>query len=203
MSLLVEKIAAKSVLKPVENGTFIAIVGASGAGKDTLMNFARDALKDREDVFFVQRVITRPTDGATEDHIPATDAGFEDLAQDGHFAFAWQAHGLMYGLPAEIDALIADGKTAVCNGSRAALAGLKQRYANFVVINITARRDVLASRLAARGREDRDQILQRLDRGRELDAQLSDAIVIDNSGAVETAGRALVEAIVSAGKSAR
>ena len=87
--------------------------------------------------------------------------------------------------------------------SRAALAGLKQRYANFVVINITARRDVLASRLAARGREDRDQILQRLDRGRELDAQLSDAIVIDNSGAVETAGKALVEAIVSAGKSAR
>lgn len=179
-------------------GTFVAVVGPSGAGKDTLLNFARHALAGREDIFFVQRVITRPVDGATEDHIPATPEQFEGTLRTSGFAVSWHAHGLQYGVPCDVDRQIEGGKTAICNGSRAALAGLRQHFSHFFVINITAERHVLADRLAQRGRESRDEILARLDRSALLDTSLSDAVTIDNSGPVERAGEALVAAIVAA-----
>ncbi|MDA4846092.1 phosphonate metabolism protein/1,5-bisphosphokinase (PRPP-forming) PhnN [Hoeflea poritis] len=195
---MAESLEGRPADLPVEGGAFVAVVGPSGAGKDTLMNFARDALAGREDVFFVRRVITRPADGATEDHIPATAEAFEAQLKQGKFAFHWPAHGLKYGLPVEIDTRIRAGHCAVCNGSRAALQGLGERYANFTVINITASPDVLAGRLALRGRESEDEILRRLARSANLKVDWPGAIVVDNSGDVETAGRALVAAILEA-----
>ncbi|MCY6382031.1 phosphonate metabolism protein/1,5-bisphosphokinase (PRPP-forming) PhnN [Hoeflea prorocentri] len=183
----------------VTRGTFIAVVGPSGAGKDTLMNRARRELTDRSDLFFVRRVITRPADGATENHIPCTPEAFEQKLGNDGFAFHWDAHGLRYGLPIEIDERIAAGHRAVCNGSRAALDGLSRHYANFRVIEITASAEVLANRLAARGRENPEDIRARLERSAVLNARWPGAMVIDNSGDIDTASRALVEAILSHG----
>ncbi len=189
----------KTAVRPATGaGVFVAVVGPSGAGKDTLLNFARRALAGRKDIFFVQRVITRPLDGATEDHIPATQAQFEETSRTGGFAVSWQAHGLQYGVPGDVDRQIEGGKTAICNGSRAALDALRQHFSRFVVINVTAERDVLADRLAQRGRESRDEILARLDRNAMLNTSMSDAVIIDNSGAIEQAGQALVGAIMAA-----
>ncbi len=180
---------------PTHGGAFVAVVGPSGAGKDTLLNYARRKLAEDDGIFFVQRVITRPSDGATEDHVPATEAEFDAARQGGRFAFLWEAHGLKYGLPIEIDQRIRAGETAVCNGSRAALSRLQARYAHFVAINITARREVLASRLAERGRESHEDIMRRLERSAALDRSLYNALEIDNSGAIEVGGAALVAAI--------
>lgn len=185
---------------PVTGGAFVAVVGPSGAGKDTLLNYARQALAEDDSVFFVRRVITRPADDSTERHVPATRREFETMKASGRFAFTWQAHDLEYGLPASIDEQIRIGQTAVCNGSRAALAGLRARYDNFSVISISAHRDVLADRLASRGRESREQILARLDRSAPFDAAHYDALQIDNSGSVTVAGDALVAAIRAVGR---
>lgn len=188
---------------PVTGGAFIAVVGPSGAGKDTLLNYACEALAGDDGVFFVRRVITRPADASTERHLPATEPEFDEMKADGRFALTWPAHGLRYGLPISIDEQIRNGRTAVCNGSRAALVGLRARYANFAVVSISARREVLANRLAARGRENRDAILARLERSAPFDAAHYGALQIDNSGAIATAGDALVAAIRAVHRSAR
>ncbi|MCR9138341.1 MAG: phosphonate metabolism protein/1,5-bisphosphokinase (PRPP-forming) PhnN [Alphaproteobacteria bacterium] len=199
MSVETEQPMVPDLGLPVIGGALVVVVGPSGAGKDTLLNYARQVLAEDDRVFFVRRVITRPADGETERHLAATRAEFEAMKASGRFAFTWQAHELEYGLPASIDDNIRSGQTAVCNGSRAALAGLRARYVNFSVISITAHREVLANRLAARGRESRQQILARLDRSAHFDAAHYDALQIDNSGPVTVAGDALVAAIKAVG----
>jgi ribose 1,5-bisphosphokinase len=70
----------------------------------------------------------------------------------------------------------------LANLSRAALPAAKAQFDPFMVIQLTARRDVLAARLAARGREAADDIARRLDRADHgLPAGIA-AVSIDNSG---------------------
>ncbi len=68
---------------PIRNGAFVAVVGPSGAGKDTLIAHAKAALADEPQVDFVRRVITRLSDGETEDHDTLADAEFLEALADG------------------------------------------------------------------------------------------------------------------------
>ena len=87
---------------------------------------------------------------------------------------------------------LARGELVIANGSRSALDRFQAVFARLKVVNITARPEVLAKRLEARGRETRDDILQRLAR-RSLTLKGDfDVTNIDNSDALETAGHALV-----------
>lgn len=190
-SALIERELAR-VAYPVRNGVFVAVVGPSGAGKDTIMAFARDRFAGEESISFVRRVITRPSDAAAEDHDTLADAAFDVALADGAFALSWEAHGLKYGLPASVDGAIADGRVAIANLSRGALPALKDRYVNVVVVEITARPEILAERLAARGRESRGEVLARLARSAKFDCTVAGAVVIDNSGEKEQAGERFV-----------
>jgi ribose 1,5-bisphosphokinase len=69
---------------------------------------------------------------------------------------------------------------------------VKARYANVVVAEITASAEILAERLAARGRESRGEVLARLARSAELGNAVQGAVRIDNSGPREEAGERLV-----------
>jgi ribose 1,5-bisphosphokinase len=191
VSALIERELA-SVAFPVRNGVFVAVVGPSGAGKDTILDFARRHFADEADVEFVRRVITRPSDTAAEDHDTLADAAFDEAEAHGAFALSWQAHGLKYGLPASVDMAIADGRVAVANLSRGALPALRERYLNVMIVEITARPEILAERLAARGRESRGEVLARLARQAQFDAAAIGAISIDNSGDREEAGERFV-----------
>jgi ribose 1,5-bisphosphokinase len=73
-SALLEREQASAL--PIRNGAFVAVVGPSGAGKDTLIAHARSALAGEPQIDFVRRVITRPSDGQTEDHDTLADAEF-------------------------------------------------------------------------------------------------------------------------------
>ena len=73
-----------------------AVVGPSGAGKDTLI---QGALAARPDLRLVRRVITRPTDAGGEDFEGVTEDDFAARRRAGDFALHWQAHGLSYGIP--------------------------------------------------------------------------------------------------------
>ena len=135
-----------------------AVVGPSGAGKDTLL---AGALAARPDLVLVRRVITRPTEAGGEDFEGVTPADFARRKAAGQFALDWQAHGLSYGIPA---AQIDPARDVLFNGSRAALPAAHARFSGLVVIVVTAPVAVLAERLAARGRETAEDIAQRLQR---------------------------------------
>ncbi|NTF66428.1 phosphonate metabolism protein/1,5-bisphosphokinase (PRPP-forming) PhnN [Agrobacterium rhizogenes] len=173
-------------------GIMVVVVGPSGAGKDTLMNLAARHFAGRSDIHFVRRVITRDGDAGNEDHRSVSDADFDAMEQDGAFAVSWEAHGLKYGIPSDVEGELANGHLVVANGSRSVLHRFQTAFPKLKVINVTARREVLAERLIARGRESREDVLKRLERG-SLTVQGSyDVADIDNSGTLEEAGRVIV-----------
>lgn len=178
-------------------GTMIVVVGPSGAGKDSLINLARAHYADSPRIGFVRRVITRPADGATEDHVPTTVAAFEEQKRQGGFAVSWGAHGLLYGVPAQTYDDLEAGRTLIANGSRAAIGAFIVAYPRVAVIEITARPDIIAERLAARGRESAAEIEKRLARDTGEWHPSCPLMRIDNSGALADAGAALLTAIDS------
>ena len=80
-------------------GRLIAVVGPSGAGKDTLMAAIGRA---RPDLHIVRRVVTRPSEAGGEPFEGVTEAEFRQRQTRGDFLFAWAAHGLSYGIPASV-----------------------------------------------------------------------------------------------------
>lgn len=134
----------------------VLVVGPSGAGKDTLLTAARKALRHDARFHFARRVITRPADAGGEKHEEITEQEF--AARD--FALQWQAHGLLYGIPAEVIGIC---EVVVANVSRTVVAEAARRFA-VRVIEVTAPPAVLAVRLAARGRENEADVAARLAR---------------------------------------
>jgi phosphonate metabolism protein PhnN/1,5-bisphosphokinase (PRPP-forming) len=88
----------------------------------------------------------------------------EDTFLQRSFALHWQAHGLHYGIPLDVIDDLRRGTVAVANVSRGVIA---QAAAKFPVrvIEVTAPPEILARRLAERGRETADDIARRLARG--------------------------------------
>lgn len=192
---MTQPMADQAVERELGRGTVVAVVGPSGVGKDSLIDFARQHFSGRPDIRFVRRTITRPQNSIGEDHHAVTDDAFDALVRSGAFAVHWKAHGLGYGIPADIYDDLAAGHIVIANGSRSALDAFRAAFPRLLVINVTARPDVLAKRLAARGRETAADIEARLARSTTaLPANLNVAN-IDNSGELEAAGRELIELI--------
>jgi len=145
----------------VATGSFFFVVGPSGAGKDSLIDGARQQL-DPSQFIFAKRTITRPADSGGEAHRACTEAEFALLEQQGKFLITWQAHELSYGLPNTLLEALATGQHVIANGSRAMVAKLSARVPNLVVIEIGAPPEILAQRLSQRGRESAADVAKRL-----------------------------------------
>ncbi|WP_112323003.1 phosphonate metabolism protein/1,5-bisphosphokinase (PRPP-forming) PhnN [Oceanibium sediminis] len=168
----------------MSGGRLIAVVGPSGVGKDSVMAgiAARAPWITR-----VRRVITRPPEPGGEDHRAVTPEAFRQNAENGAFCLHWGAHGLHYGIPAEVLEQVRGGADSMANLSRSALPRAAQAFPRLVVLNITASPGVLAERLAARGRESDEDIARRLAQAaKPLPAGL-DVITITNDGALDAA----------------
>jgi ribose 1,5-bisphosphokinase len=172
-------------------GRVVLLVGASGAGKDAVLLQARRCLASRADFTFPRRVVTRRGNVA-EDHDSISVSEFKARLEQGRFALAWQAHGLNYGIPVEVDATVGRGGCVVCNASRTIVPKARARYRNVAVVLIEAPAELRAARLAGRQREgDRDLAL-RLARVTDFSAGDAD-LVIENAGALTSAAATLVD----------
>jgi len=145
------------------------------------------------DIATIRRIITRPEALGGEDFDGATDATFDTHIAAGDFALHWSAHGLRYGIPCSELEILRRGD-AVINLSRRVLFQASQ-LADLRVFNLTAPVEVLAERLAARGRESASDVAARLKRAHyEIDPRVM-AKDVANDGplddTVATIGRAL------------
>ena len=159
------------------------VVGPSGAGKDTVLAGLAAGLSPQDDVLIARRVITRPCQpGGAEQHLSVTHEGFARLDGAGAFALSWASHGLRYGIGAEARAWQTAGMQVVANGSRAALPAARAAFGPALrVVEITAPPDLLAARLAARGRERAPDIAARLARTNFLAPADADLVIVNDT----------------------
>jgi ribose 1,5-bisphosphokinase len=172
-------------------GRLILVVGPSGAGKDTLLGFAKAACVEDAEIVFPRRVVTREA-SSSEDNIALAADEFRQALARGDFAMHWEAHGHSYGLPRAIDDDIRAGRSVVVNVSRTVIEAARRAYANVVVVAITAPPQVLAARIQMRARSSDGHSEQRLSRA--VDAAAPDVTIL-NVGRPEDHARRLVRAI--------
>jgi len=182
-------------------GTLFLIVGPSGAGKDTLIDGARTALASDPRYVFPRRAVTRAP-AAGEDHVSMSAEDFEAAQARGEFALAWGAHGLHYGIPRAIDEELRRGRHVLVNVSRAVLPEARRRYRPLRIVEVTAPVQVLAERLARRGRESAAEIAERLNRSGAIAVEGPDVTRIETTGTIEESVGALLAVLKSAAEKA-
>ncbi len=173
-------------------GAFVAVIGSSGAGKDSVIAQAsRQLAAAGPQLQFPARWITRPP-GPGEVHRPLSEQEFEAAERAGSFALTWRAHGLAYGIPAEVDDHIRAGGTVVVNVSRGVLPALATSYERLLVVRVSVPEALRLARLKGRGREDDDAMRRRIARADPAPDFPSDLEIV-NDGTVEDAGARLVD----------
>lgn len=173
-------------------GRLIYLMGPSGSGKDSVLQAASAPLAAM-DCRIVRRVITRSAEAQGEDAHPVGVDQFVHLERSGAFAMSWQANGLHYGIPREIDDWLAAGHDVLVNGSRKYLPEARRRYPQLIAVLLKVDTDVLRQRLLKRGRETPSEIEARLARNAHFaDGLPGPLVVLDNSVSLDvTVGRLL------------
>jgi len=174
-------------------GRLVLVVGPSGAGKDTLLGLAKAACADDANIVFPRRAITREAT-VSEDNEQLSPGAFREAVERGAFAVNWEAHGHCYGLRSALDDDIRAGRIVVANVSRTMIGALRRAYLDVMVIAITAPPEILARRLASRGRGSDGKIEQRL--GQTVDdASTTPDVTIVNVSSAEYHARQLVRIV--------
>lgn len=180
------------------SGTLVYVVGPSGAGKDSVLEYARMRLPANAGVIFARRFITREPAAAGEQHIPLSASAFERILANGDFALHWNANGLRYGIGVEIRTWMNLGFHVVVNGSREHLQTALEDFPDARIVCITAPVDIIRNRLSQRARESDSDIEKRIRRATSLTLPTGHNVTtIVNDGALETAGEALTQTLAT------
>lgn len=175
---------------PQPKGQLVCVVGPSGAGKDSVLNWLVAHWAHTTPLQRARRTITRPAHAGGEPHEAMDVAPFEHLRNAGGFAWHWTAHGLHYGIRHTELKGLAQGACVLLNGSRAHLDAATARFPGVAVLHITASPATLHSRLQARQRESASDIQQRVHRQAPLVTAMHTPVhTVHNDGALADAGQ--------------
>jgi ribose 1,5-bisphosphokinase len=176
------------------NTRLVYVIGPSGAGKDSVLDWLRGHLPADLPVHWARRTITKPKAAGGEVHEATDAAGFGRLQSQGAFALAWQANGLHYGVRHAELADLAQGHWVLVNGSRGHLPHALQSHPGLQVVHISADPTTLVQRLTQRQRETPEAIRQRVERASAFVVPQG-AIEVLNNGTLDQAGQALLLAL--------
>ncbi len=176
----------------MKTGRLIAVVGPSGVGKDTVM---AGLVAARPGLAVARRVITRAVELGGEQFDGVTEEAFAQARDKGDFVLHWRAHGLSYGIPLSVTDTLGQGRDVLANVSRGVLKQADGLFAGLQVLYLTASTDVLAARLAGRGRESVAGMAARLARPAEVMPPGLTVHTISNDGPVAATVAAALAAL--------
>ncbi len=179
----------------IATGTLALVVGPSGAGKDTLIDAARAELAAEDGFVFARRVVTRASHDASEQHDAMTPEAFDRAEAEGAFLLSWRAHGLGYAIPDAARQALRASRVVVANVSRGSISDAERLVERVVVLHVTAPIEVLAQRIATRGREPAEDIAARLQRQAAFTVGRAPVIEIINDRDIEDAARRFTAAL--------
>ncbi len=158
------------------------VIGPSGAGKDSILNAARERLAERR-CCFAHRYITRPADAGGENHVALSAREFAVRKQAGLFCLDWESHGNCYGLGIELRQWLEAGLDVVMNGSRGYLPEAARRFPEALhPVSIVVDPGILRARLEQRGRETAAEIDQRVAQAQAFEVAHPRLVEIRNDG---------------------
>ncbi len=178
----------------MQSGKLFYVMGASGSGKDSLLDAVVDQLADQ--VTVVRRHITRADGAGGERHIAVSQEDFLRMLAAGEFCMHWQAHGLYYGISRQMLESLRQNKTLMMNGSREYLPEARKvvPWLKPVLVQVSA--EVQESRLRTRGREDKKELAGRLQRRVSIDAADTSITIINNDASLQESAQAFCRLIL-------
>ncbi len=186
-----------------EPGQLFYLMGASGAGKDSLIRYAREHLTKLKAIKFAKRYITRPTDSENDgNHHAIEPVEFDQLLKNDYFAMHWNRHGFQYGISKEIDIWLKEGKQVIINGSRQYYLKARNNYPELHAVLIQADREILHKRLLTRQRDSPENIEKRMQWAEDkikFEDQNELFTIINNNASLKIAGEKFL-AILQSGK---
>jgi len=163
-------------------GKLVYVIGASGSGKDTLLkNVRKYANRENLPVLFAHRYITRPVDAEGEHHIPLSKSEFMYRSKMGFFALSWECYSRHYGIGIEINEWLKSNSIVIVNGSREYLFKAIKRYPNLQAVLIEVSIENIKKRLLKRGRENIQEMEERLNRASKFNIEHEGLIKIYNN----------------------
>lgn len=180
------------------NHRLIYVMGPSGAGKDSLLDWLKNKLPPQAPIHFAKRTIDRPLQALGEQHESVDAASFERLQKEKSFAMHWLANGRQYGVRhGELEPL-QQQQWLLVNGSRAYLPEALRQFDGLSVLHISASADILRARLLARQRETPEVVEARVQRAVAFSVPPSCRCVsVLNDSSLDEAGAVLMSALSS------
>lgn len=179
-------------------GTLFYLIGASGSGKDSLLEGCRRQLPAHLRCCIAHRYITRGANIGGENHIHLSQEEFRIREELGLFAMNWYSHGYHYGIGSEINLWLDSGANVVINGSREYLPNAMTLYDELIPVLVNVDSHRLRQRLINRDRESRKEIEARLERHHRMMATLpKDTQHVSNNGALEDGVQALLAIVAT------
>ena len=182
-------------MQQTATGVIFVLVGPSGSGKDTVLNWLHTRLAGQTDILFVRRIVTRISDADHEDHETMSEEAFHQARASGAFALHWRAHDLHYAIPVSVINHLNKGGLAIVNGSRRTLSEMEAAFNHLQIIHLDVDPAVLAERLAHRSRDSDTSVTARLAQGALEFKARTPVIHVSNNGPVEAAGRHILDLI--------